>query len=170
MSNQLTTQTAAPLAPIETILDGFTVDRVGKGKKAAVKTRSLLGVLNSGNMAEKNTAGAAVLLDLWQRHRYPTIKAEIDRVFPKWRNALAARNEGVEALLLERPDCGLTLVSAADVGIKKTATTAVMALCKREGEGAKGEPGKLAAQLKTVLDWECALQAQLKLVAESEAA
>lgn len=103
MENQIATTNDAP------VFENFTVSREFSRKTKigvvhGTKVRTILGVLSSGNKAERESAAIAQAMEYWNNKNYAPIIGEFMRVFGVTETAIAAVNKSVAAKLAAKPD------------------------------------------------------------------
>ncbi len=94
-------------------VDNFSVNRVIRRKTKngvveAIKTRSILGVLSSGNKAERESATVAQAAIEWRNCRYDNIMNEFIRVFSL---NVEKINVLVTKKLAEKPDATVVVIN-----------------------------------------------------------
>jgi hypothetical protein len=161
MSNQLTT-VADVLGDaheaVQSSMLGLDFVATRQTKKGAVK-RSKAGVMLSGNVVERAAGAAREFLELWCTGKRHTIVNELCRVFPTLEKEVISRNARVNETIADFPEYAekLKLVSLAVAS--KHDVMALILLCQRLKGADKGEKLKLLNALRSVNEYELAVQA-----------
>lgn len=151
------------IATIDNV-DSFSVNRVTRRKTKngiveAVKTRSMLGVLSSGNKAEREAATVAQAAIEWRNCRYDNIMNEFIRVFSL---NVEKINTLVTKKLAEKPDAAVVVINTSKPTKKMCKQVITGAMRFTDPDTATGEKAIYCAVAQRINELEADVQKMLE--------
>ena len=151
------------IATIDNV-DSFSVNRVTRRKTKngiveAIKTRSILGVLSSGNKAEREAATVAQAAIEWRNCRYDNIMNEFIRVFSL---NVEKINTLVTKKLAEKPDAAVVVINTSKPTKKMCKQVITGAMRFTDPDTATGEKAIYCAVAQKINELEAEIQKMLE--------
>jgi len=153
------------IATIESAnVDSFSVNRVTRRKTKngiveAIKTRSILGVLSSGNKAEREAATVAQAAIEWRNCRHDNITNEFVRVFSLNIDKI---NVLVTKKLAEKPDAAVVVINMEKPTKRMCKQIIAGAMRFTDPDTATGEKAIYCAVAQKINELEAEIQKMLE--------